>query len=581
MLSLSPPDKRQTAKFPPRSLYVSSMISANISFYVHMGVEIYWRKEKGFQKHNPSPKLVLSALTFSILIDMLIMATAYFTTPYLFQAAGDFVKIWSSSLSAVFNCCRRKKQALPDPETYEQIIIDDYDEDQSDSESVLLLNAPRNSPKNGRSLLKRFVVILCSSVVIFLSCARPHDRVYGFLSGSLPLAPFGGPRYRPGHESFAPLSGDFSWLEGHTALDTLPTFDWLPANNSFEGFADWSPFYINEFNETLPKDHPSEHYNPMKDPLHIPNLQNDLLEPLREVLHNGTVKVKHIILIKLESTRQDMFPFRTDSYFMERIRDSYQGQVPEEVTNRLSSLTRTAERLTGFETGFGEDEDHTEPYGGISAKKGYTASTYTLKSVTGTVCGVNPLAVKYNLEYLHDIYQPCLPHILEMLNQQPNTTSATDDWTSWPWHTMWMQSMFGTYDYQDLLTPYLGYKDIITQESIDEAGGKYMPEETEMMKHYGYPDRSLKDYVRDAISDAETNHNRLFLSHLTGSTHNPWFKPGDYEELIGNSWYGLNNMLNKYLNTIAYQDGWLADILEVLEDAGVADETLLVMAGDQ
>lgn len=141
--------------------------------------------------------------------------------------------------------------------------------------------------------------------------------------------------------------------------------------------------------------------------------------------------------------------------------------------------------------------------------------------------------------------------------------------------------MFGTYDYQDLLTPYLGYKDIITQESIDEAGGKYMPEETEMMKHYGYPDRSLKDYVRDAISDAETNHNRLFLSHLTGSTHNPWFKPGDYEELIGNSWYGLNNMLNKYLNTIAYQDGWLADILEVLEDAGVADETLLVMAGDQ
>lgn len=559
------------------------MVSANVSFYVNIGVEIYWRKEKGFQKHKPAPKLVLSALIFSILIDMLIMTTAYFATPYLFQATGDFVRIWSSSLSAVFECCRRKKQALPDPETYEQITIDEYDEDHSDSESVLLLNAPRASPeKNDWSLLKRFVVILCSSMVIFLRCARPHDRAYGFLSASLPLAPFGGPAFRPGHEKFAPLSGDFRWLEGHTALDTLPIFDWLPANDSFGGFQDWSLLYMNKFNETVPKNYPSEHYNPVKDPLHIPNLQNDLLEPLREVLHNGTVKIKHIILIKLESTRQDMFPFRTDSYIMERIKDSYRGgRIPEEVENRLSNLTPTAERLTGFETGFGEDEGHPELYGGISAKKAYTASTYTLKSVTGTMCGVNPLAVKYNMEYQHDIYQPCLPHILEMLNQQPNTTSTTDDWTSWPWHTMWMQSMTGTYDYQDLLTPYLGFKDIITQESINEAGGKYMPEETENMKYYGYPDRTLKNYVRDAIADAKKNHTRLFLSHLTGNTHNPWFKPGDYEELIGNSWYGLNKMLNKYLNTIAYQDGWLADILEVLKDAGVADETLLVMAGDQ
>ena len=559
------------------------MISANVSVYVNIGVEIYWRKEKGFQKHKPAPKLVLSALIFSILIDMLIMTTAYFATPYLFQATGDFVRIWSSSLSAVFECCRRKKQALPDPETYEQITIDEYDEDHSDSESVLLLNAPRASPeKNDWSLLKRFVVILCSSMVIFLRCARPHDRAYGFLSASLPLAPFGGPAFRPGHEKFAPLSGDFRWLEGHTALDTLPIFDWLPANDSFGGFQDWSLLYMNKFNETVPKNYPSEHYNPVKDPLHIPNLQNDLLEPLREVLHNGTVKIKHIILIKLESTRQDMFPLRTDSYTMERIKDSYRGgRIPEEVENRLSNLTPTAERLTGFETGFREDEGHPEPYGGISAKKAYTASTYTLKSVTGTMCGVNPLAVKYNMEFQDDIYLPCLPHILEMLNQQPNTPSTTDDWTSWPWHTMWMQSMTGTYDYQDLLTPYLGFKDIITQESINEAGGKYMPEETENMKYYGYPDRTLKNYVRDAIADAKKNHTRLFLSHLTGNTHNPWFKPGDYEELIGNSWYGLNKMLNKYLNTIAYQDGWLADILEVLKDAGVADETLLVMAGDQ
>jgi hypothetical protein len=35
------------------------------------------------------------------------------------------------------------------------------------------------------------------------------------------------------------------------------------------------------------------------------------------------------------------------------------------------------------------------------------------------------MAVEANLEYLHDIYQPCLPHILEALNNQPNITSLS------------------------------------------------------------------------------------------------------------------------------------------------------------
>lgn len=50
--------------------------------------------------------------------------------------------------------------------------------------------------------------------------------------------------------------------------------------------------------------------------------------------------------------------------------------------------------------------------------------------------------------------------------------------------------MFGTYDHQDLIAPALGYKDIMTQESINAAGGKYTPKETNEMKHHGYPDRT-------------------------------------------------------------------------------------------
>ncbi len=39
--------------------------------------------------------------------------------------------------------------------------------------------------------------------------------------------------------------------------------------------------------------------------------------------------------------------------------------------------------------------------------------------------------------------------------------------------------------------------------------------------------------------------------------------------------------LNDYLNTIKYADVWLGEIMDMLEDTGVANETLVVVAGDQ
>ena len=54
-----------------------------------------------------------------------------------------------------------------------------------------------------------------------------------------------------------------------------------------------------------------------------------------------------------------------------------------------------------------------------------------------------------------------------------------------------------------------------------------------------------------------------------------------YEDLIGQSWYSSSENMNRYLNTIGFADNWINDILEILEEKGVANETLVVMAGDQ
>lgn len=57
-------------------------------------------------------------------------------------------------------------------------------------------------------------------------------------------------------------------------------------------------------------------------------------------------------------------------------------------------------------------------------------------------------------------------------------------------------------------------------------------------------------------------------------------KDQDYEELVSSSIFNHNGNTSRYLNTIGVADRWLGEIMEVLEQAGVADETLVVMVGD-
>ncbi|KAJ5591627.1 Alkaline phosphatase-like alpha/beta/alpha [Penicillium hispanicum] len=562
------------------SLYTSSMVAVNIAYYVPTGMEIYWRRGKHFYRGRPSAKTVLSALATAFAVEAFIWIGAYFATPYLLRATQGFLDIWGSVWSAAIRRCRGQNPKS-NAAHYEEIAMDDSDDDISESPSIAMLDASQDvSEQKSYPFFVRITVTLCTLIVLFLALIRPRNVTYSFFSESLPLAPFGGHKYQPAHVTTVNLPGDVSWLGDRTAMDKFPQFDWLQVEEESNEFPEWSPFPANRSNPTVHNNYHDDRYNPLLDPLHTPNLQNEILEPLREALHNGSVKIKHLIIIKLESTRQDSWPFRSDSYIMKLVRDNFGGQIPQGVEDRLSNLTRTAEMLTGLKTGFGNDTDRPRPYGGISATNAYTSSTYTVKSVTGTLCGLNPMACEGNLEYLHDPYQPCLPHIFEALNNQQSTTGEPDDWRSWPWYSRWVQTHYGTWDHQGYLLPHLGFTDVMTRESIDEEGAIYIPEENDEENHHGHEDKLLSMYLRDALEENEFTNNRLFITHLTHNTHTPFFRPGDYEDLIGGPQDGLNEKVNRYLNTIAYQDEWISEILDLLEDFGIADETLLVMAGD-
>lgn len=177
------------------------------------------------------------------------------------------------------------------------------------------------------------------------------------------------------------------------------------------GFEDWDK-----------SDEYALHYNADMAPLHISNLDQPVLEPIRKALADRSVTIKHVVLLKLESARADIFPLRKDSFMFERIADSWKDKViPDDVLHQIANLTPTAEYLTGIPTGFSSEgtvDTGRKSYGGIIAKNAYTTSTYTLKSLTGTLWGA-PVSGRFQPR----VGTPRLPALLtsRLRHAQPAT----------------------------------------------------------------------------------------------------------------------------------------------------------------
>lgn len=585
------------------------MCAANTSFYITTGAEIHWRQAKSFTGGGAAAlKTLLSGLTGFLLVEAVLVTASVFAARPIHAFTGGLLHVlawpfrWvGTRVRPIFNPILNpilirfhkpsKGSDLPDPRVYEQIALeDDYHDRSDEEESDYLLDgreagrladhpAPRDatptllSRKLTERPLTRTIILFVFFAFMTLRSLRPPEPVYLYLSGTLPLQSLfegGGHRESPVDATGVPPNRDY--LEHFSALHPPPHFDWLPKELP-GGFSDWDK-----------NNKHALHYDKTRDPLHINNHDQPVLKEIQEKLADGSVKIKHVIMVKLESTRKDVFPLIKDSFMWKRIAETYKDKkIPQDVVDRLTNWTRTAEFLTGFSNGFDHADnvfDGRKAYGGVSASNAFTSGTYTLKSMTATFCGVTPLVADFNVEWEHHIYQPCMGHVVDMLSKMPDITSDTDDWTRWPWQSTWMQSVTETYDKQEKQTPVLGFKNKITKETMLQPNSTHYPPTEAEVNYYGFPDSELHDYIVDLIDNAEAKNERLFLGYLTSTSHHPWGLPHDLYETITGSNSGSNSELNKYLNTINFVDRWLSQVLDILEAKGIANETLVVMAGD-
>ncbi|KAG5946014.1 hypothetical protein E4U53_006655, partial [Claviceps sorghi] len=391
-----------------------------------------------------------------------------------------------------------------------------------------------------------------------------------------------------------------SITKGYT--DRVP--EWLPSELP-SGFSRWGRNFTSDDVPVLPDNGCPDplvldpYYNPANDPLKITNLDNPFLEPLQQVLEEKSVKIRHIVLILMESMREEVFPLQQGSMLHDSIMKSHDEQERDKINELLSHVSPNAEQITGlksnlmrqdgtsFGAGYSEWHDKTEEgFGGININGARTTSSISCKSLAVALCGTWPLPVDMFEESETEPYQPCLPQILELFNKlkeipSGDSSRGSDDFHDHQWYPAHFQSVTDEYDRQNRFDDKIGIKYVVNKNRVKEDAGDNGEKE---INYFGFPETVLKSYITDYVSNVTKNNQRMFMSHFTSTTHHPWGYP---------TWFNASQYLgpadgmlqdhkdfNNYLNTVRFTDAWIGQIMQILDDQGISNETLVVFVGD-
>ncbi|KAJ5398848.1 hypothetical protein N7465_009337 [Penicillium sp. CMV-2018d] len=572
------------------SLITWGASSIQFGFFMQTGAEVAWAAGGSFLSDPAAMKILLSgistvsaAATMLGLISWLLHSHLYNITGLGLQAIRDLAVGGYKSRYTLISALSKSCMASIDIRSFRRIIP---------------------------------AVAICVSL-IFLELTRPAIP-YDHLSGALPLTLLDAFQKKTATVEgcrepampFPLFTGDNGvsgpqFQPDSTFVEQWSRATWLPEKPP-RGFSRWdlSPSdraeKDNQYSFVCAGDE-GAFYNPKNDPLMVTNLGGDIYEPLQKAFKEHSVEVNHVVLLTLESGRKELFPTQQGTPLFDGLLASHKKQNINEAIDRLVNMTPVAQQLTGeYATDSkGKKLDlshspwHTPPQegmGGLNVRGAVTGSSLTFKSVLGSHCGVNPLPVDLLEESTLEIYQPCLPQIFDLFNQgksQPGKhlqNSSSEDKSAAlknPWKSVFMQSITDDYDRQDVLNDNMGFKHKVVKSTLQSPHAKHRAQGEEI-NYFGFAETELRPYVMDLFEEAANNKTRMFLSHVTSTTHHPWSTPDDFEKEPYMSDQGNINhdLMNNYLNSARFVDIWLGDIMNMLDQTGIANETLVVVVGD-
>ncbi|KAL5115626.1 hypothetical protein ACEQ8H_006513 [Pleosporales sp. CAS-2024a] len=642
------------------ALFTTACSASQISFFIETGGEIQWMAASRVLGGTGGMGLLLSGLPATIVAFMTLYAISLVISPIFYDVIDDVLEYVTLSFKRSFLYITRPRKTGEEHE----LLISIQDNSSQSSFIHEPLDEEPNMAKPGSSILMALITTAATVgaciLVLVLQTVRPNTPPFSHMSGSLPITLIEAVFFQPINSEFClahPVEDvEFPFERFTTFFDIPQSLDWMPQSpkcsrerprlgghdehhepRPHEGpeslatrsppppppppFLPRPPASPPRLGEDAKAEHVAHEGSPPRhgrgwfgsndcEPLKLSNLNANVLEDFVAQAKVKKPKIRHVLLLTLESTRKDMFPFKKDSHAYKTVLSSYAGtNASAQLDAKLRSFTDTAAFLTGEASGFEARPSETnkpswrssfkEGMGAINVHGAVSQAAYTLKSLLTSHCGVEPLAVDFAEETRGTLYQYCLSHIFQKMSTiatkgEPTTGkqhAATDreegkkkDFRSFPWVDTLVQSVTDEYDLQDVLNKQMGFAHVIAEKTISDPNSKHFPPKKPFVNYFGYEETETFEYLRDLFMDAQKSDERLFVSHLTSTPHHPFATPKDWpgkETYMGQQQHWrLHDPFDDYMNTIQYQDDWISQIFQMLHDVGALEETLVVLTGD-
>ena len=227
-------------------------------------------------------------------------------------------------------------------------------------------------------------------------------------------------------------------------------------------------------------------------------------------------------------------------------------------TNRRNVVIVVLESTRARSTTAYEEGMNTTPFLAALAdesllfERAYSVVPHTSKALVASECGVPPPLDTQRTESEPDaIPARCLPELLG----------------DHGYRTAFFQSATEKFERRPQLVENLGYEDFYSTEDMDKEG-------YDKANYFGYEDDIMLPTSENWL---EQNGDEPFLAtYLTVTAHHNYVVPDTY----GKRKFAEDDELNRYLNTVRYQDFFLRNLFDQYKELGLYEDTTFIVFGD-
>jgi lipoteichoic acid synthase len=189
----------------------------------------------------------------------------------------------------------------------------------------------------------------------------------------------------------------------------------------------------------------------------------------------------------------------------------------------------------------------------LMAERAYAVVPHTSKALVATLCGVAPPLDDEKTESEPDVIPARC--IADLLKEQGYRTS-------------FFQSATEDFERRRMLVENLGHEDFFPIEAMSKEG-------FQEANYFGYEDNIMLEPSRTWLEE-NGDEGPFLATYLTVTPHHDYVVPDRY----GKKHFAEDEELNKYLNTVRYQDFFLKNLFEQYKELGLYEDTIFIVLGD-